>query len=102
MTTVDILGRSYNIRGEHNPNRIRVLARYVDNRMRQMEEQVGPGDALHVAVLAALNIADDYYRTRKALEKHQNEVNERTRDLAQDLTKALEPVNDGLGRPLDE
>jgi cell division protein ZapA len=102
MTTVDILGRSYNIRGEHDPNMIRVLARYVDSRMRQMEERVGPGDALGVAVLAALNIADDYYRTRTALEKHQNEVSERTRDLADELSQDLEPVNEELGQPHDE
>ncbi len=102
MTTVDILGRSYNIRGEHDPNTIRVLARYVDGRMRQMEEQLGPGDAIGVAVMAALNIADDYYRTRRALEKHENEVSERTRDLALELGEALKPVNAELGRPLDE
>ncbi len=102
MTTVDILGRSYNIRGEHDPNTIRVLARYVDSRMRQMEERVGPGDALGVAVLAALNIADDYYRTHTALEKQQNEVNERTRDLAQVLGEVLEPAHEEHGRPLDE
>lgn len=90
---VDICGRRYNIRGGYDPETIRVLAEYVDQRMRQIAAQVDPGDAVRVAVLAALNIADDYYRTRRALEQREQQVTEKARELAARLAAALEPVN---------
>lgn len=92
MTSVEIFGRRYNIRGEHDADTIRALARYVDRRMRQIGEQVAPGDVVGVAVMAALNIADDVYKTRKALERRETEIIEQTRDLARTLAEAIEPV----------
>lgn len=93
---VDICGRRYNIRGGYDSETIRVLAEYVDQRMRQVAAQVGPGDALRVAVLTALNIADDYYRTRTALEQREQQVTDMARELAEKLAAALEPVNRGV------
>lgn len=92
MTTVDIFGRRYNIRGESEPETIRALAGLVDRKMQQVAEQVGSGDALRVAVLAALNIADDYYQARRALQRREESVAERTRDLADRLGRAVESV----------
>lgn len=93
---VDICGRRYNIRGGYDSETIRVLAEYVDQRMRQVAAQVGPGDAMRVAVLTALNIADDYYRTRRALEQREQQVTEKARELADRTAAALEPVKRGV------
>ena len=99
-TAVDICGRRYNIRGEHEPETIRELAAYVDRRMRQVSEQLAPGDAVSVAVLAALNIADDYLQTRRVLERREEEITERTRRLAITLNRALDPDERGfVGKP---
>lgn len=94
MPTVEIFGRRYKIRGESSAETIRALARYVDQRMRQVSEQVGPGDAVRVAVLAALNIADDYYQTRKALERREGEIEEQARELVGQLDRALQGSTD--------
>lgn len=95
MHTVDIFGRRYKIKGQYEPKTLRVLARYVDQRMRQVHEQAAPGDVLGVAVMAALNIAHDYYKTRRALELREEELNERTRSLARELAEAVESVERG-------
>jgi cell division protein ZapA len=99
MTSVDIYGRRYNIGGEHEPETVRTLAEYVDRRMRQMMDQAKPGDDVGVAVLAALNIADDYYRTRKALERRDDEIEQRSQTLSKRLLSALEPLNNASGSP---
>lgn len=91
MSTVEIFGRRYKIRGDHNKETIRALARYVDRRMRQVSQQVGPGDALRVAVLAALNIADDYYQQRRALERREDEIERRVESLTERLDDATRP-----------
>jgi cell division protein ZapA len=99
MTSVDIHGRRYNIGGEHDPETIQKLAEYVDRRMRQMADQAESGDDVGIAVLAALNIADDYYRTRKTLERRDNEIEQRAQALSERLLAALDPLNKATGTP---
>jgi cell division protein ZapA (FtsZ GTPase activity inhibitor) len=67
--------------------------------MWQVSEQVGSGDALRVAVLAALNIADDYYQARRAFELREREVERQARALAEKLRDAIEPVLDRRRQP---
>ena len=101
MTSVDIYGRRYNIGGEQEPETVQALAEYVDRRMRQMAAQLEPGNDVDVAVMAALNIADDYYRTRKALEQREGEIDERCQTLSKRLLDALEPLKDASGTPIE-
>lgn len=93
--TVDIFGRRYKIESEHESETVRALASHVDRRMRKISERTEPGDVLGAAVLAALNIADDYFQTRRALERREREITERTRSLADMLSRAVEPVDRG-------
>ncbi len=92
LHAVDIFGRRYNIRSEHDPETIRALAAHVDRRMRQVAERLAPGDVVGIAVLAALNIADETYQTRRAFERRENETIEQTRRLAEQLDAAVESV----------
>jgi len=101
MTSVDIYGRRYNIGGEHDPETIQKLAEYVDRRMRQMAGTAKSDDDVGVAVLAALNIADDYYRAQKALERRENEIEQRAQGLSERLLAALEPLNTASGKPTE-
>ena len=64
-TEVEIFGQTYNVRGEGDPNYLSELARFVDARMREVAAQVATVDPLKIAVLAALNIADEFSRFRK-------------------------------------
>ena len=97
MPTVEIFDHLYNIRGECSADRIRTLARYVDRRMRQIDEQLDAGDALRIAVLAALNIANDYYETQEALEQREGETLEQAQELTEILGDALGTPDDAVG-----
>jgi cell division protein ZapA len=59
---VQIFGQRYPIRSALDPQYIQRLAAYVDERMRAANEQSPTGDSLRLAVLAALNIADEAFR----------------------------------------
>jgi len=50
------------MRGQLDPDYIRRLARYVDEKMRAISTRTHTVDSLRTAVLAALNIADEYYQ----------------------------------------
>jgi cell division protein ZapA len=66
-TSVDIYGMPFVVRGEGSPDQIRLVARHVDATMREIAHASGLSDTLKVAVLAALHIADDYFRARNEL-----------------------------------
>jgi cell division protein ZapA len=56
--TVEIYDQTYHLSGE-NPGHIRELAARVDSTMRAVAAQGRTVDSLRVAVLAALNLADE-------------------------------------------
>ena len=62
-TPVTIFGRTYNLRGG-DPRHVTELAREVDRRMREVAESTGTADSLKIAILAALNIADENLKVR--------------------------------------
>jgi len=98
MPTVEICGHLYNIRGEDSAETIRVLAGYVDQRMKQVAQQADTSDVGRLAVLTALNIADDLYQTRKALERRGAEIAEQALELAEVLDKKLAGSNNDAVR----
>ena len=62
LVPVQIFGQRYPIRSALDPQYVQELAGYVDERMRAAAEQSPAGDSLRLAVLAALNIADEAFR----------------------------------------
>jgi len=64
--TVDIYGQAYRLRGQ-DPDYIHSLADIVDAKMRLVAAQGKTVDSLRVAVLAALNIADEFARAEERL-----------------------------------
>src|SRR5438046_887780 len=61
---VEIFDQAYNLRGS-DPEYILKLAEYVDTKMRAVSEQTHTVDTSRLAVLAALNIADEYHLLKR-------------------------------------
>ena len=59
-----IYDQEYNMRAELDPDYIRQLGEFVDAKMRSIASRTQTVDSLRVAILAALNIADEYYQLR--------------------------------------
>jgi cell division protein ZapA len=65
-TSVTIFGRTYHLRGEGDPVYLAELAAEVDRRMNEVADATGTADTLKVAILAALNIADERFQAGRA------------------------------------
>ena len=63
--TVEIYDQIYHLSGQ-NPDHIRALAARVDAKMRAVASQGHTADSLRLAVLAALNFADELSQTAVA------------------------------------
>jgi len=65
VVPVEILGQRYPIRSALDEAYVAELASYVDEKIRSAAEATPSSDTVRVAVLAALNIADEYFRARR-------------------------------------
>ncbi len=66
VVPVVIQGQRYPVRSGLDPAYVAELAAYVDEKMRLASEANETNDFLRVAVLAALNLADEIFRQREA------------------------------------
>jgi cell division protein ZapA len=64
-TPVTIFGRTYHLRGGGAGGDLTELADLVDRKMREVADATGTADTLKVAILASLNIADDYLKASR-------------------------------------
>jgi cell division protein ZapA len=92
--TVDIYDQAYHLRGQ-DPAYITQLALIVDGKMRAVAAGGTTVDSLRVAVLAALNIADQLVRTEaqyRALSGSINETESSLRHRAENLSGLLDSI----------
>ena len=88
-TEVEIFGQTYSVRGEGDPNYLMELARLVDSRMRDVAAQVTTVDPMKIAILAALNIADEFSRYRQQKENAAGIWIEKTEEISERLRKVI-------------
>ena len=89
-TRVVIYDQPYTFGGDVNPATVQRLADRVDAKMRQVAQETQLVDSLRVAVLTAMNLADENENLRSQVEKLEHQVTTRARALARDLDRLLE------------
>jgi cell division protein ZapA len=89
VVPVVIQGQRYPIRSALDPQYVVELAAYVEEKMRTAADTGASHDSLRLAVLAALNIADEVFRCRQGTSVHLAEVAERAREIEQMIDAAL-------------
>jgi cell division protein ZapA len=86
---VEIFDQAYNLRGS-DPDYILKLADYVDSKMRAVSEQTHTVDTARLAVLAALNIADEYHLLKRKSDNGSSEYLQRAQHLSSILDEVLD------------
>ena len=87
-TEVQIFGATYHVRGADGQH-VQELAGLVDEKMREVAEHVPAADTARIAILAALNLADELLRVRKQEEGERVEIEEKVTELTRKLTRVL-------------
>jgi len=86
---VEIFDQAYNLRGS-DANYIMKLAEYVDAKMRAVAKQTQTVDTVRLAVLAALNIADEYHLLKRNQDGGATDYLKRAHHLSDALDEVLE------------
>jgi len=102
VVTVEINGHRYPIRSHLDSGYIAELAAFVDEKMSLAHSECPQGDSLKIAVLAALNIADECFRARDEDATRRRDLSARAGELERmlDLALGLQPLNEDEPVPL--
>jgi cell division protein ZapA len=88
---VEVFGRRYELRSTQSSEHLEELASFVDRRMRELAEVSPHVDTAKLAVLTALNIADELFREQRTEPGTRTErVRQRLEALIARMDAALE------------
>jgi cell division protein ZapA len=86
---VVIYDQEYFVRGDLDEEYIQKLAQFLDTKMRSIAGRTRTVDSLRVAVLAALNIADEYHQVKTKYEETSKRVDEKVEECSRMLDRFL-------------
>jgi cell division protein ZapA (FtsZ GTPase activity inhibitor) len=86
---VEVHGQKYPIRTELDPKYVEELVQFVESRMALASKSSPSSDAVGLAILTALNITDEYFRTRNSLTNSSGSLAARTEALERMVDQAL-------------
>jgi len=87
---IEIYNQAYNVQADENEEYIKQLAEFVDAKMRSVAEATRTVDTVRVAVLAALNIADELHTVKKRQDALEGPLRSRVEKCVALVEKALE------------
>jgi cell division protein ZapA len=90
---IEIYDQTYSVNSGQSDEYLRELAAYVDGKMREVAEATRIADSLKVAVLAALNIADEMFAVRERQKEIEGPLRKRVEKCVSMVEKALERSN---------
>ena len=86
---VVIYDQEYFMKGDLDEAYIQKLAQYLDGKMRSIAERSRTVDTVRVAILAALNVADEYHRLKAKQEENTRHLDQIVGEYNQALDELL-------------
>ncbi len=86
---VQIYGNNYCIQGDASPEYVQKLAEFVNEKMEEVGRGIANANLTQIAILAALNIADEYYQLKELRTGLSTELERKTKTLISLLDDGL-------------
>ena len=93
---VNIFGNTYSIQGDASPEYILKLAEYVNNKMEDVKKSISNSNQVQISILAALNIADEYFQLKEIKASTGSILEQKTKTLISMIDEGI--IGDVLGR----
>lgn len=87
---VNIFGSEYTLIADNNENYVNEIAEYVDDKMREIDRAQSIKSSSKIAILTALNIADELFQERIYRKKLIDQLNEESKKINRSLIEVLE------------
>jgi cell division protein ZapA len=83
--TVEILGRTFTLRGSITPESLKNVVQLVDEQLRELQRAFPASPLSDLAILAALNLAYECLESKEDYQQLQAEIEQRSRHLIEML-----------------
>jgi cell division protein ZapA (FtsZ GTPase activity inhibitor) len=83
--TVEILGRTFTLKGSISPESLYAVAREVDGQLRELQRAFPSRALSDLAILAALNLAYECLESKEGYQQLHAEIEKRSKQLIQIL-----------------
>lgn len=80
-TEISIMGQKFMIRSESNDDYVQQVADFVDEKIGEVMQSTKSVASLNVAILAAMNIADEYFKFRRDKEDSLTKAEKKIKDM---------------------
>lgn len=87
---VQIFGMEYSLKSDNSEEYVNEVAQYVDTKIRNLSENTTVKSQTKIAVLAALNIADELFRVRDKYSKALAKIDQKSEELSDSIDRYLE------------
>ncbi len=89
---VQIGGMEYSLKADAGSDYVQRIAAYVDEKFRRLSEKTSVTSQTKIAVLTALNIADELFRLKEKYDQLVKTVEEESRHLNQEIDQSVGPI----------
>ncbi|OGL38859.1 MAG: hypothetical protein A3C43_02410 [Candidatus Schekmanbacteria bacterium RIFCSPHIGHO2_02_FULL_38_11] len=96
---VDILGKTYTLKGDSDSEYMEKVADYVNQKMKALSVNSEIVDSSKIAILTALNIADELFKAKDKLVNIIKTNEEKTSDILNRLDQEFRSSKDFLENP---
>jgi cell division protein ZapA len=90
--SVEILGQQYRIKGVEDQAYLDRLAKYVDQRMRELAAHAKNAAPSKLAVLTAINITHDLFQLRSQHQLTEATIEKKTKDLIESIEEQFDDL----------
>jgi len=80
-TEISIMGQKFMIRSESNDDYVQEVAEFVDQKINEVMTSTKSVASLNVAILAAMNIADEYMKFKRERDEKTHMAEKKIKDL---------------------
>jgi len=85
VVEIKVFGQTFSVKTDSDENHLQAVARYVNEKMEEVLKKTRSVSTLNVAILTALNIADDLLREKEQREALLREVEVKSKDLVEKI-----------------
>ena len=93
---IDLLGTSLTIRSKENPEYLNQVVDCLKIRIRQLKSELSVKDPLKIALLAALNLADELVKLQEVQKDHSGLSHEESSEIGEITTSLIERIDNSL------
>ena len=86
---IEVYGCRYTLRGDAEESYVRELGRKVDEQMHTLATKMKNATPMQLAVLTAINLADELSQARRQRQEHEDELDRRATGLIESIQETI-------------